>query len=49
MTNEELIKGMTCIRYMIESLKESMPTQTENQLKVIDEVIAKLQTEDKGV
>ena len=38
MTNEELIKGLYSIRAIIETHKD-MPEQTENQLKVIDEII----------
>lgn len=39
MTNAELIKGMTSIRYIIEGNKENYPEQTKNQLECIDEVI----------
>ena len=39
MTNEELIKGLYSIRAIIETYKEDYPMQTENQLKVIDEII----------
>ena len=43
MTNQELIKGMYAIRAMIESHKDTYPIQTENQIKVIDEVIERLE------
>ena len=43
MTDEELIKGLICIRYQIEEYKDILPIQTDNQLKVIDEVIEKIQ------
>ena len=42
MTNEELIKGLYCIRAIIECNKD-MPEQTEKQLSVIDKVIADIQ------
>ena len=46
MTNEELIKGMICIRYLIEPFRESMPTQTETQLAVIDEIVEMLRNKE---
>lgn len=42
MTNEELIKGLYGIRFMMEEFKKTAPIQTEMQIKVIDEVIDRL-------
>ena len=46
MTDEELIKGLVCIREVLKSLKDKYPMQTENQIEVINEVINRI---DKGV
>lgn len=43
MTNEELIKGLYSIRVEIECHKDFAPEQAENQLSVIDKVIADIQ------
>ena len=45
MTNEELIKGLVCIKANIEVHKDLEPIQTETFVKVIDEVIEKLEKE----
>ena len=45
MTNEELIKGLVCIKANIEVHKDIEPIQTETFIKVINEVIEKLEKE----
>lgn len=46
MKTEQMIKGMACIRATVEAHKETMPVQTENQLKCINEVISRLKSID---
>lgn len=44
MKTEQMIMGLACIRATVEVHKETMPVQTENQLKCIDEVISRLKS-----
>ena len=46
MKTEQMIMGLACIRATVEVHKETMPVQTENQLKCIDEVISRLKSID---
>ena len=46
MKTEQMIRGLVCIGAMIEPFAETMPVQTENQLKCIDEVISRLKSID---
>lgn len=44
MKTEQMIRGLVCIGAMIEPFAETMPVQTENQLKCIDKVISRLKS-----